>query len=176
MRRSSRSDAPPREPGPEPHLQLVDARAYGVDEAGLRRLARVWPAAEGASRTSRSYAFPYAAVAWHSDRVGVDIERIVPCDQRFGRSICTPGEARAAPWQSAAQIISLWSSKEALAKALGEALEHDPRRLESPMTWQQGAAGRWRARPAPAPEGHVAWICWRSADSALHWTAACPES
>ena len=135
---------------------------------GRRRLARTWPAAGGAAHTSRSYAFPYAVVAWHSDRIGVDIERVVPCDERFARSTCTPAEVEAAPCRSAWQIISLWSSKEALAKALGDALSYDPRRLESPMFWPDGTSGPWRARPTPALPGYVAWVCWRSAGGALH--------
>ncbi|HWE10427.1 MAG TPA: hypothetical protein VG325_13820 [Solirubrobacteraceae bacterium] len=56
----------------------------------------------------------------------------------------------------------MWSSKEALAKALGDALRYDPRRLEAPVAWVNGACGPWRARPVPAPPGHVARVCWRS--------------
>jgi len=163
-RRSSLSDHPATGPGSAgPELDLLDAAEHGLGEAGLRWLAREWPAARGAAHTSRSYAFPYALVGWNSGPIGVDIERIVPCDERFARSICTPAEAEAMPWTIDRQIISLWSSKEALAKALGDALRYDPRRLESPASWADGASGPWRARAVPAPDGYVAWVCWRSA-------------
>ena len=148
---------------PQPALDLLDATEHGLGAAGLRWLAREWPEARAAAHSSRSYAFPYALVGWHSGRLGVDIERIVPCDERFARSICTAAEAEAAPGYDDRQIISLWCSKEALAKALGDALRYDPRRLESPAAWPGGAAGPWRARPVAAPDGHVAWVCWRSA-------------
>jgi hypothetical protein len=61
-------------------------------------------------------------------------------------------------------VTSLWSSKEALAKALGDALAYDPRRLESPLNWEDGAAGRWRARELTPEPGYVAWLVWRDPD------------
>ena len=145
-----------------PGLELIDARAGGLDEPGLRARARGWAAAQNAAHVSRSYSFPYALVGWHRDRVGVDIERTVACDERFARSICTPAEAEGAPWGSDDEIISLWSAKEALAKALGDAVRYDPRRLESPARWPAGASGPWRARRLSAPDGFCGWVCWRS--------------
>jgi phosphopantetheinyl transferase len=62
-----------------------------------------------------------------------------------------------------AYVSSLWSSKEALAKALGDPLHYDPRRLESPMSWPGGRAGPWRAARLATPDGHTAWLCWRPA-------------
>jgi hypothetical protein len=164
-RRSSLPDAARPGPDREPSLERLDATEHGLGEAGLRWLAREWPAARGAAHTSRSYSFPYALIGWHAGRIGVDIERIVPCDERFARSICTPAEAEAKPWtadQADQEIISLWCGKEALAKALGDALRYDPRRLESPASWTGGVSGPWTARPVPAPAGYVAWACWRS--------------
>ena len=128
--------------------------------ASVAALANNWSSAAGG--VSRSYCFPYALVAWHGDRVGVDIERIAACDERFARSICTPAEAESAPGRSDQEIVSLWSGKEALAKALGDALRYDPRRLDSPVGWAGGASGPWRARPVPVPGGYCAWVCWRS--------------
>lgn len=59
-------------------------------------------------------------------------------------------------------ITSLWSSKEALAKALGDALAYDPRRLEAPVAWPDGRSGAWRARALElAQEDYVGWVCWR---------------
>jgi hypothetical protein len=60
------------------------------------------------------------------------------------------------------RITSLWSSKEALAKALGDALHYDPRRLEGPAGWREGRAGSWRARALDVGEEYVGWVCWRA--------------
>jgi len=146
-----------------PRVELLDATAWALTEPALRRLAR---SRSGGARcngehVSRSYCFPYALVGRHGDRVGVDIERVVACDEAFARSICTPAEEARAPWGSDRQIISLWSGKEALAKALGDAVAYDPRRLDSPAGWADGAAGPWRAGAIPVPDGYCAWACWR---------------
>jgi phosphopantetheinyl transferase len=55
----------------------------------------------------------------------------------------------------------MWCGKEALSKALGDALAYDPRRLGSPLSWPDGRSGAWCAAELPAPAGHVAWLCWR---------------
>lgn len=151
-----------------PRVELIDAVRAGCDEAGLRELARTWAPARGAVAVSRSYRFPYALVGWHSDRIGVDIERIEPCSPALAESISTPGEWAAQIAIGDEAVTSLWSSKEALAKALGDALRYDPRRLESPVSWAHGAAGPWRARRLPAPAGYCAWMCWRCPPAAPH--------
>jgi len=146
-----------------PQVRLLDARPAGLDGAQLRRWARAEAAACDALHVSRSYRYPYALITWHAQAVGVDIERTAPCSAAFARSICTPAE-RADPAFASygdADITSLWCSKEALAKALGNATEYDPRRLESPMRWPSGRAGAWRAAQLAVPEGHTAWLCWR---------------
>lgn len=147
----------------KPAVRLLDARAGGVDEPGLRVWARGLTEASGAEFVTRSYRYPFAAIAWHSGPVGIDIERIEPCDAAFLDSICTPIER--SEWPSAGDpdtaAISLWSSKEALAKALGDAVDYDPRRLESPLGWPAGRSGAWYAERLPTPPGHVAWLCWR---------------
>jgi hypothetical protein len=154
---------PPR----APRVRLLDARAAGVDEPGLRELARAECASSGAPHTTRSYSFPYALVAWHEARVGVDIERIAHCDEAFARSISTPAEhvEYGSVLDPDGHFTSVWSSKEALAKALGDALEYDPRRLDSPLGWPGGRAGAWRALALALPGAahHVAWLCWRAA-------------
>jgi hypothetical protein len=60
-------------------------------------------------------------------------------------------------------VIDWWCSKEALAKALGDPLRYDPRRLGSPIRWPASRSGPWRAIPLRAPTGHAAWLCWLSA-------------
>lgn len=158
------ADGDPEPAGPEPRVRLFDARELGVNEAGLRRQARAHSG--DSARVSRSYRHPYALVACHSRAVGVDLERLEPCDENFAASICTPQElpqVAAAPERDAF-LISLWSSKEALTKALGDAVDYDPRRLAAPLFWPQGRAGPWRARQLPAPPDHVAWLCWRDGE------------
>lgn len=157
----------PAPPGSVPTTVLLDARREGLDPRGLRALARATSARQASAYTSRSYSYPFALVAWHTGPVGVDIERIQPLDARFRASICTPREMLAqhgAP-EPDALITSLWSSKEALAKALGNAVDYDPRRLESPLAWPDGKSGRWHCMTAPVPAGHVGWLCWAAASS-----------
>jgi phosphopantetheinyl transferase len=148
-----------------PEVRLLDARAAGLDEAGLRTWARAQTAACGQPYVVRSYRYPYALVAWHSEPVGVDIERIEPCDAAFAELILTPAE-RADPMPFAepdAHLTSLWCSKEALSKALGDALRYDPGRLDSPMRWPDLRSGPWRAAPLRTTPRHTAWLCWRAA-------------
>lgn len=150
-----------------PDVVLLDALQAGLDEPGLRDWARTSAASTGAADTSRSYRYPYALVASHSEPVGVDVERIEPFEQVFLESILTPSERRAGVRDADPDrfIASLWSSKEALSKALGDAVRYDPRRLDSPMFWPDAGSGPWRAASLPVPAGHVAWLCWRSAST-----------
>jgi phosphopantetheinyl transferase len=145
-----------------PVVALIDASAEGLDEAALRARARELGAAVGADRVSRSYCHPYALVGWHTEPIGVDVERVVTCPTEFAPSISTPSEEAAARWTTDGEIISLWSSKEALSKALGDALNYDPRRLESPAGWPDGICGPWRAATLPLPDGYCGWVCWRA--------------
>jgi 4'-phosphopantetheinyl transferase superfamily len=144
-----------------PNVALIDAGAERLDEGGLRETARNLGVAVGADVTSRSYCHPYALVGWHSAQIGVDIEGVVPCSPEFAGSISTPAEAASGQWISDRELVSLWSSKEALAKALGNALDYDPRRLPSPAGWPGGACGSLRAATLPAPDGYCGWVCWR---------------
>jgi phosphopantetheinyl transferase len=148
-----------------PEAYLLDARSAGVDESGLRDWARTFTDEAGAPHVTRSYRHPYALVSWHHEAVGIDIERLEPCDAAFARSICTPEEI--AEWTTSrhpdAHTTSMWSSKEALAKALGDPLSYDPRRVGAPIFWPRGRAGCWRAANLPVNADHVAWLCWRSA-------------
>ncbi|MBV9803600.1 MAG: 4'-phosphopantetheinyl transferase superfamily protein [Solirubrobacterales bacterium] len=147
-----------------PAVRLLDARQGGLDESGLRGWARSLSDAHPDLTASRSYRYPYALVAWHDGPVGVDIERVEACGASFLESISTPAErsVEAPPERDPdAHAISLWCGKEALSKALGDALEYDPRRLESPLGWPDGRCGPWHAESLSAPDGYVAWVCWR---------------
>jgi hypothetical protein len=151
-----------------PTVQLIDARTADVpDEADLRALARKVCAEVAGPFTSRSYRFPFALLATHTAAVGVDIERVEPCDAAFADSIRTPAERSAgSPHEDHDRYFtSLWSSKEALSKALGDALAYDPRRLEGPGAWPEGRSGPWRATPLEVPDGYVAWLCWKELSS-----------
>jgi hypothetical protein len=145
-----------------PQVALIDATLEGLDEAALRKRARDLGAAMGAGAVSRSYCHPYALVGWHTEPIGVDVERVVTCPAEFAPSISTPAEQAAARWTTDHDIVSAWSSKEALAKALGDALHYDPRRLESPTGWPQGICGPWRAATLPLPDGYCGWVCWQA--------------
>jgi len=151
-------------PSGAPQVHLLDAARAGLDEDGLRSWAREHAESAGAAHTSRSYRHPYALVAWHTDSVGVDIERIERFKTEFLDAICTP-EERSLPVPEAdaeRYVTSLWCSKEALAKALGNPLRYDPARLGSPMFWPGGRSGPWRATEIDVPAGHNGWLCWRA--------------
>jgi phosphopantetheinyl transferase len=144
-----------------PTVYLLDARNADMDESALKREARSFSALRGCC--SRSYRYPFALVAVHNGLVGVDIERVTSWDPLALRSILTPGECDALGDASGdAVATSLWSSKEAVAKALGDPIRYDPRRIESPMFWPDGTAGRWRASILAVPKSHQAWLCWQA--------------
>ena len=145
-----------------PKVALIDATLEGLDDAALRTRARGLGTAVGAGAVSRSYCHPYALVGWHTGSIGVDIERVVACPEAFAEAITTPAEHAGGRWTTDRELISLWSSKEALSKALGDALDYDPRRLESPAGWPDGVCGSWRTVTLPAPGGYCAWVCWRA--------------
>lgn len=151
-----------------PRVRLLDARELddAADEAALRAHARRLAAGP---HLARSYRYPYALVASHDEPVGIDIERVERCDEAFAELICTPAERAlvAGAADPDALLSSLWSSKEALSKALGDALDYEPSRLESPLVWPDGASGPWRAERLTVPDGHVAWLCWRAATVAV---------
>ncbi len=126
-------------------MRLFDAQSAGLDERGLRRWVRAWSTELEAPHVSTSYCYPHAVVAWHTEPVGVEVERVTACE---------------------AELTSVRSSKEALAKAFGDLLEYDPRLLETPLLWPDGESGPWRAIKIEAPPAHVAWVCWRVTEPA----------
>jgi hypothetical protein len=156
-------DAWPPTTVPRPEVRLLHGPTLGVDEAGLRAHARTLTTTMAAPWCSRSYRFPYALVAWHEAPVGIDIEHIGRRPAAFADLICTPEERLALDGERYldGRLTSLWSSKEALAKALGDARRFDPSQLGSPTGWPALRAGRWQASPLPVPPDHVGWVCWR---------------
>ena len=156
-------------------LRAVDgAEGPGCLEE-LREAARALVQGVGAACSSRSYRHPLAVVALSERPVGIDIERVLPFDRDRADSILTPDERRLGLSASGALLSSIWSSKEALAKALGDARDYDPRRLESPLFWPDGRSGRWRARRLEGLEADlVGWVCWQAHAVGIHTTASVP--
>jgi phosphopantetheinyl transferase len=148
-----------------PSWKLLQGAAGSQGDLALHKLARTHPSSLDAPYVSRSYRSPLAIVAWHDSPVGVDIERVEPLGREFARSICTPAELEdeklAESLGDDTIVASMWSGKEAVAKALGDPVDYDPRRLDSPLLWPEGARGRWRAEQLVMPDGHVAWLVWR---------------
>lgn len=156
-------EPPPGDGGPV--LELLEALPGEDDTSGLRRRAQALSADLGRGRlVSRAYAFPYGLVAHHTAAVGVGVERVVACDLVFAASICSPRELDSLRLDDAAAVVSLWSAKAALAKALGDARLYDLRRLASPVGWAGGASGPWRARALQPAPGYRGWVCWRAGD------------
>ena len=98
----------------------------------------------------------------HTGHVGVDLERIQTCDTPFADLICTPTERRdpACVTDPDHYLTSLWCSKEALAKALGDARRYEPSRIDSPIIWSRDPARTWQATELAVAPGFVAWLCW----------------
>ncbi len=148
-----------------PLCRAYDARALALDDAGLRDYVRQQTRDTPLSHHSRSYAYPYAMLAsWH-DAVGVDIERLQPHDLAFATTICTPRElieVRLAAHEGDEGVLlsHLWSCKEALAKALGDALRYEPSRLEVIDLLAVGHLGRWIGGSVDVDDRYCAWLCW----------------
>ncbi|SPK75865.1 putative 4'-phosphopantetheinyl transferase superfamily protein (plasmid) [Cupriavidus taiwanensis] len=122
-----------------------------------------WPQARLAFSVSHTDGLALLAFA-RACCLGVDVERRAGGENiagvpEFGRGIFSPQEAqrlaRARP-ASADALLSIWTRKEALLKALGMGLSADPSAYTTEDDWQRGA-GHWRAsRDGTAMSG---WSC-----------------
>ncbi|MCL2418138.1 MAG: 4'-phosphopantetheinyl transferase superfamily protein [Conexibacteraceae bacterium] len=156
----------------EPGYDLFWLATGFSSDAELRALPRAHPRARNAAHVSQAYCAPVAMLAWHTAPLGVDIAVVETPDRKFAESICTAAELSMfdSCLDDEEVISSLLVGKRALAKALGHPSDYDPRLLESPLTWTDGAAGDLRSRELfPTPD-HVAWVVWtepaqNSADS-----------
>lgn len=175
-----------------PLVELVDARTCGVPRDEWHAYVRAsWVPSGGLygpssgdrpGFVSRSYCYPWALVARHDAAVGVDIERrdaVGDRDVAFAEATCTPTELDRLRWGAWTSLVDLWSGKEALTKALGDALRYDPRRIDAPCGWgvwsghvpQPGVIGGIRRRGAwaaarldlsgEAAQECIGWIVWR---------------
>ena len=156
----------------QPHdVRPLIAHLVDEDHDRLRWRARRacderWP------HWSRSYSGDHAVIAGWRGRVGVDVETLDRpleptwslLDEGFRSSMMTAQEREldlAVDGPSARHAaVSLWSSKEALAKALGTPLEWDPARLGGPALWPSHEVGRWRARFLDESLLGVAGLAW----------------
>ncbi|MAT60759.1 MAG: hypothetical protein CMH41_03735 [Micrococcales bacterium] len=159
----------PDELGQLPKVYLVSADVTKLNSDQLRAATRIACKEKGAMggsrehQTSRSYRFPFALFAVHSDSVGIDIEFVDPYDPVFAESICTPAEwskSQTRP-ETSLEVADVWSSKEALAKALGDAVKYDPRRLPSLALTPDSATGAWHTARIDVPFGYTGWVVWK---------------
>ncbi len=157
-----------------PRVWLVNSIGADIDMGTLRSHTRIISESVGATGSgagahciSRSYRHPFALIATHTDVLGVDIERVDPFDKDFAESICTPSEwsSDATRPRGAVELADVWSTKEALAKALGNALDYDPRRLVSLALAPNSRASTWQAARVSVPSGYVGWVIWRRSDA-----------
>lgn len=148
-----------------PVVHLLDATGWISEESDLRAAARSLSVSPPQRHASRSYAFPLALVALHPQPVGVDIEPVTAWGSAQKTSILSITERHRDPVMDDRGATSVWSSKEALAKALDTPIRYDPRRLESPASWPNGVAGRWRSYRLEVPDVYEAWLCWQICDA-----------
>jgi hypothetical protein len=136
----------------------------------LRRLAR----AECDNRWanwSRSYTPGAALVVGWNARVGADLETPARAtqgwsldDPAFRKAILSP-EERCTFTEDDTRVgaTRLWSAKEALAKALGDAKAYEPSRLSGPAAWTRGRRGRFASvefGPREVGAGRLGWIVY----------------
>jgi len=165
-------------------VEVVDAHVHGVTEGDWRPYVRAL--ASKGTHVSRTYRYPWAVVAHHHDAVGVDLERLDAIgagDRGFASATCTPDELAGIDRGEYDDLVDLWSGKEALAKALGDPLGYEPRRLDAPRTWALDAGegverripglrrrGIWVARrlPLSGETGRrcLGWLVWRDPKTA----------
>jgi phosphopantetheinyl transferase len=105
---------------------------------------------------SRSYSGKYVVEVKSETRCGVDMEVLRPVELAwsidspfFEKAMLVPGEKELI-LQSAFsehQFLStlIWASKEALAKALGDARNYEPSKLLSPIAWDALKTTTWCA-------------------------------
>jgi len=142
----------------EDHERLRSRARHECDER--------WP------HWSRSYSGDHAVIAGWRDRVGVDVEALDrPIEatwslhnELFRTTMMTAEERELTPPrgpETARHLaLSLWCSKEALAKALGTPLEWEPTRLRGPALWPSREVGRWRATYLGADVLHFRALAW----------------
>ncbi len=146
----------------EPEYDLFWLAEGFSSDAELRALPRAHPRVKGAAYVSSAYSAPVALLSWHSAPIGVELTVVETPDRRFAEAICTAEELTLFDGclDDEEVVSSMWSGKRAVAKALGFPSTYDPKHLKSPLAWQDGVAGDFRALELfPTPD-HVAWLVW----------------
>ncbi len=114
-------------------------------------------AKEEYSNTSRSYSGRYVVETFSQSRCGIDLETLKPAEANwsihsplFELAMLAPGEKELIEASDFCQHENLptviWASKEALAKALGDAKNYEPTQLRSPITWAAEPSPNWSAQ------------------------------
>mgnify|MGYP000246338021 CR=1 FL=1 len=121
---------------------------------------------------SRSYWADYSITVSNSQRCGIDMESSSSAQLNwsinnpiFQDSMLAPGELdrikKSKYWKLPNLERNIWSSKEALAKALGEAKNYQPNKLYSPILWETNPAMGWHASFREfTVEGCVPLLVW----------------
>mgnify|MGYP000036955442 FL=1 len=114
------------------------------------------PTKEEYEYRSRSYSGKYVVEVFSTTRCGIDMEAVKPAEANwsiqsplFERAMLAPGEKElilATEYSKHSNLSTLiWASKEALAKALGDATNYEPTQLISPLAWYAKPHDAWAA-------------------------------
>lgn len=131
---------------------------------------------------SRSYSKNWGVAAGWSSRVGIDIEVFDhDCDDAMWPGSLKDFAAGLLPSDEHGNFFSLhgtsikyskssiWSSKEALAKALGDALLYDPKKLTTPALCEHDIAQKWKSKFYSKLIGNskilVCWVVFENFES-----------
>jgi phosphopantetheinyl transferase len=128
--------------------RFLDSRTVDPNDGGVT--------SEDHAHRSRSHSGNFTIEITASVRCGVDLEAARDADESwsiespmFQKAILAHGEYE--------QVLQsrhvmhpyletlIWSSKEALSKALGDATNYEPSQFASPLTWPDGKSARWQA-------------------------------
>jgi len=105
---------------------------------------------------SRSHSGRFTIEVVSNQRCGIDLEIANEIDpewsfdsESFELAILAPGEKgliMSSSMSSAKDLATLiWVSKEALAKALGDATNYEPNKIYSPICWEATRPNNWQA-------------------------------
>lgn len=105
---------------------------------------------------SRSHSGRFTIEVVSNQRCGIDLEIANEIDpewsfdsESFELAILAPGEKElimSSSMSSAKDLATvIWVSKEALAKALGDATNYEPNQIYSPMCWEAMRPDNWQA-------------------------------
>lgn len=127
-----------------------------IDSGSSTNQSFKYGAGVGGDFRSRSYSGSFFIEVISGSRCGIDLE--IPSDSAIDWSIDSPAFEKAILSRGEKDLILateyrdmpnlatvIWASKEALAKALGDASKYEPSDLVSPICWTEGKQGKWQA-------------------------------